>query len=61
MIDQGILKILFIKSEDNDADIYTKNLSEDLFIKHASKNVNDLYDQEEQGLLCFEYRIDYYD
>jgi hypothetical protein len=45
MIDQCILKTLYIKSEDNDADIYTKNLSEDLFIKHASKIVNDLYDQ----------------
>jgi hypothetical protein len=38
-IEDGILKIIFVKSEDNDADIYTKNTSEDLFNKHAAKNV----------------------
>ena len=38
-IEDGILKIVFIKSEDNDADIFTKNTSEELFNKHASKNV----------------------
>jgi hypothetical protein len=38
-IEDGILKILFVKSEDNDADIYTKNTSEELFNKHARKNV----------------------
>ena len=38
-IADGILKIVFIRSEDNDADIFTKNTTEDLFIKHSSKNV----------------------
>jgi hypothetical protein len=33
----GILKILFVRSEDNDADIFTKNLNEVSFIKHSSK------------------------
>jgi hypothetical protein len=51
LIDNGIIKIIFIKSEDNDADIFTKNVSEELFNKHTGKNINDLYDQEEQGFL----------
>jgi hypothetical protein len=36
-IEDGILKLVFIRSEDNDSDIFTKNLSEDLFNKHADK------------------------
>ena len=38
-IEDGIIKIIFITSEDNDADIFTKNTSEELFIKHSSKNL----------------------
>jgi hypothetical protein len=38
-IEDGIFKVVFIKSEDNDSDIFTKNTSEDLFIKHQEKNV----------------------
>ena len=43
LITSGILKIIFIKSEDNDADIYTKNVSEELFDKHSSKYINNNY------------------
>jgi hypothetical protein len=38
-IEDGIIKVIFVKSEDNDADIFTKNTSEELFLKHANKNV----------------------
>lgn len=38
-IEDGIIKIIFIRSEDNDADIFTKNTSEELFNKHSSKNL----------------------
>ena len=38
-ITDGVLKIEFVKSEDNDADILTKNTTEETFIKHADKNV----------------------
>jgi hypothetical protein len=37
LIINGILKVVFVKSEDNDADIFTKNVSEDLFVKHSDK------------------------
>ena len=38
-IEDGIFKVIFIRTDDNDADIYTKNTSEELFVKHQSKNM----------------------
>jgi hypothetical protein len=43
-IEDDILKLLFIRSEDNDADIFTKNLSEDTFNKHSDKMVEEIQD-----------------
>ena len=40
LIINGILKVVFIKSEDNDADIFTKNVSEELFDKHSNKLID---------------------
>jgi hypothetical protein len=57
LIDKGILKTVFVKSEDNDADIYTKNVCEELFNKHAMKNVDDLYEEEEKGFIHQEDNI----
>ncbi len=54
LIDDGTIKIIFIKSEDNDADIFTKNVSEELFNKHTSKNIDDLYNKEEQGFIIID-------
>jgi hypothetical protein len=54
LIDNGFLIVKFIKSIDNDADIYTKNVSEELFNKHTSKNIDDLYEQDEQGFIMIE-------
>jgi hypothetical protein len=39
LIVDELLRIVFIKSEDNDADIFTKNVSEELFEKHSQKQV----------------------
>ena len=33
-IEEGIIKIIFVRSKDNDADIFTKNLPKELFNKH---------------------------
>jgi hypothetical protein len=41
-IEDGILKIIFIRSEDNDADIFTKNTSEETFIRHTGKILEDI-------------------
>jgi hypothetical protein len=37
MIVEGILKVVFVRLEDNDADIFTKNLGKDLHQEHAKK------------------------
>ena len=37
--EDGILNIVYVKSEENDADIFTKNLGSDLHSKHGSKMV----------------------
>jgi transposase InsO family protein len=41
-IEDDILKLVFIRSEDNDADIFTKNTTEDLYVKHSNKMVEEL-------------------
>ena len=35
--DEKLLKIVFVKSENNDSDLMTKNLPGELFHKHANK------------------------
>ena len=35
--EDGILKIIFVKSTENDSDIMTKNLGSDLYSTHANK------------------------
>ena len=44
-VEDGILKIIFVKSEDNDSDIMTKNLGGDLYSKHSRKLVRDRIDE----------------
>ena len=41
-IEDGILKIIFVRSEENDSDIYTKNVSGKLFEKHTDKYMKDI-------------------
>ena len=36
-IEDGFIKIIFVRTADNDADIFTKNLTKDLHHKHANK------------------------
>ena len=38
-VEDGVLKIVHVKSEENDADIFTKNLGSELHGKHAVKFV----------------------
>ena len=38
-VEDGIVKIIFVKSADNDSNILTKNLSAELYKKHARKMV----------------------
>ena len=49
-IEDGIIKVTFIKSEDNVADVFTKNLNAELFNKHAEKlHLKDNQDMQKEG------------
>jgi hypothetical protein len=41
-IEDDILKLVFIRSENNDADIFTKTTTEELLNKHSIKMVENL-------------------
>ena len=38
-VEEGIVKIIFVRSNENDSDIFTKNLGGDLYAKHSRKMV----------------------
>ena len=38
--EDGVIKIIFVESADNDADIFTKNLGQELHNKHSSKLIS---------------------
>ena len=37
LIEDGLIELIFVRTEDNEADIFTKNLMKRLFDQHASK------------------------
>ena len=41
-VEDGVLKIVYVKSEENDADIFTKNLGSKLHGKHSVKIVGEV-------------------
>ena len=45
-IDKGLIKIVFVKSEENDADIWTKNVKQETYDKHTSKFMRDMINEE---------------
>jgi hypothetical protein len=49
LIDRCVARIIFVSTIYNDADIFTKNPAEEKHDKHANKNVNDRYVQEERN------------
>jgi hypothetical protein len=46
LINEEIIKALFVKSENNAADIFTKNVTEYLFLKHTSSYMNHPADEK---------------
>jgi len=36
-VEDGIVRVEFVKSNDNDSDIFTKNVSQAMYEKHAMK------------------------
>ena len=41
-VEKGLIKIVFVKSEENDADIWTKNVKQETYEKHTSKFMKDM-------------------
>jgi hypothetical protein len=40
-IEEGFIKVEFVRSVENDADIFTKNVSHDLYVKHTKNFLAD--------------------
>ena len=40
-VEDGVLKIIYVKLEENDADVFTKNFGSELHGKHAMKFVGE--------------------
>lgn len=50
LIEEGTIEVEFVKTQDNEADIYTKNTSGDLFKKHTNGYMKEIeYDYENSG------------
>jgi phage anti-repressor protein len=47
LIEEGIVRIGFVRSENNDSDIFTKKLGKELFLKQSNKFMD-----------CDEYKMD---
>ena len=59
LINEGIIKSKFVKSEDNTADIFTKNTNEMIFIEHTDKFLEDLEETFETAYMAiFEFDSD---
>jgi hypothetical protein len=58
LITDGIIKTKVVRTNDNTADIFTKNTSETLFVKHSDKLIEDLEELYDELLLGFEYSDD---
>ena len=54
-IEDRTIKIKFVKSENNNSDIFTKNLSKELFVKHSNK-LMDCKDNEDNARLTMQDR-----
>jgi hypothetical protein len=54
LINEEIIKTLFVKSENNAADIFTKNVTEYLFHKHTSSYMNHLADEKHRTYIMIE-------
>ena len=46
-VENGLIKIIFVKSKFNTADIFTKNLSQELYIRHSINIMNRMIETED--------------
>jgi hypothetical protein len=45
-VEDGVVQIVFVRSEDNDADMFTKNVSKDVYKRHMEKYMGDQQESE---------------
>jgi hypothetical protein len=50
LVEQGIIEVLFVRSEENTSDIFTKNLRQFLFEKHQTKLGVVTHEDEKEGV-----------
>ena len=48
-VEDGIIKVKFVKSENNDADTFTKNTKSEDFMKHTAKYMSMRNDKKEEN------------
>ena len=48
-VKDGIIKVKFVKSENNDADTFTKNMKSEDFMKHTAKYMSMSNDKKEES------------
>jgi hypothetical protein len=53
-VEDGIIKIEFVKSNDNDSDIFPKNANQEMYKRHVKKFLGDM--GVECGIWTFRYR-----
>ena len=46
-VEDGTVKVVFVKSSDNEADLFTKNLNEQATKKHVSKFMEDVEEKDD--------------
>ena len=56
LVVDGVLKIKFVRSDDNDADLWTKNVTRDLYNKHSKKIV---WTTDDLGSVAVDDRVEW--
>ena len=48
-VENGLIKIIFVKSKFNTAHIFTKSLSQELFIRHSTNLINRMIESKDDA------------
>ena len=58
-VEDGIKRVEFVKSSDNDSDIFTKNVNQEMYEKHAMKFLGSIEDFMSDGTFRSRKAIEY--
>ena len=48
-VENGVVKVIFVKSDNNDADLFTKNVRQSLYEKHSGKMIEEIPEEMKSG------------